>query len=292
MRSLYALHPDTVLQLHERGAVLYGQPLALSLGETEERLMQEEYPRIVIDPVLCRTADAQRVLRRIAAVHPGTEITWVRANMSLRGLPLEALVQELRGEGDLSAQQPRCAVIVAPGDAAAGGYCALAIAAHLARAKDTLLLETDTVDPVYARALRLRPTLTAFLEGTQPADQRRPGWPGNLTVIAAPARPELLLEYGMAPLAQRIQERTGRSNVVVRASANLGDRGLIASLPLASDVLLCSPEGDGQYSHWVSQLAPGARMRTVSPRKAAMRPSKAAAAGALLWGEGGAEDAG
>jgi hypothetical protein len=35
VRSLYALHPDTVLQLHERGAVLYGRPLALSLPETE-----------------------------------------------------------------------------------------------------------------------------------------------------------------------------------------------------------------------------------------------------------------
>ncbi len=285
MRSLYALHPDTVLQLHERGAVLYGRPLALSLPETEERLQHEEYPRVVVDPVLCRSADARRVLRRIAAEHPGTEITWVRPGVGLRGLAIDALVHELRGDAERAARRPRCAVVVAPADVAAGSYCALAVAAHLAQAQDTLLLETDTVDPVYARALRLRPTLQPFLEGDPSAPQRRPAWPGRLSLVAAPAQPELFLECGMEPLAQRIHEQADRGQIVVRASANLSDRGLIASLPLATDVLLCSHPADSQYQHWVSQLAPRAALRAIPPRRAALRPGKAAAAGALLWEE-------
>ena len=292
MRSLYALHPDTVLQLHERGAVLYGQPLALSLPETEERLSREEYPRIVVDPVLCRTPDAQRALRRICATHPDTEIAWVRAMASPRGVSIEAIVRELRGEEHGEPNTPHCAVVVAPSDAASGASCALAVAAHLSRERDTLLLETDTVEPVYARALRIRPTLAQFLEGEPSVGERRPAWPKGLTLVAAPSKPELLLEYGMEPLAQRIGERIGISHVVIRASANLGDRGLIASLPLATDVLLCSATAEEQYNRWITQLAPRARTRAVVARGVGLRPAKAAHMGAVIWAEGGGDNAG
>lgn len=289
MRSLYALHPDTVLQLHERGAVLYGQPLTLSLPETEDRMMQEAYARIVVDPVLCRTADSQRVLRRIIAVHPQTEIAWLRSGVGTRGVPLDTLVHELRGD-ERALNVLHCAVVVSPGDATAGAFCALAVAAHLAHGGETLLIETDTVDPVYARALHLRPSLAEMLRGSVVAGDRRKGWPHNLSLVAAPSSPELLLEYGMEPLAEHIRERSTRSNVVVRASANLGDRGLIASLSLATDVVLCSAQDDGQYLHWVSQLAPRALVRSVAPRRAPLRPARLSAVGAALWNEGGPPD--
>jgi len=280
MRSLYALHPETVLQLHERGAAVYGQPLTLSLAETEDRMLQEDYGRVVIDPGLVRSAEEQRALRRIEVVHPDAEITWLRGRFSQRGdLALEDLAAELRGE--TPREEAVLAVVVAPGDARQGAAVALAVAAHLARHRDALLVETDTVEPVYARHLHIRACLAEYMAGG--VTLAPPGWPKRLRVVPAPARPELLLQSGMQPLLDRLERGRSEASVVVRASANLADRGLIASLARASDILLTAGGTDKDYRRWLQSLAPLAKLTAVPEGRLPLRRQVLARHGAQIW---------
>lgn len=280
MRSLYALHPETVLQLHERGAAVYGQPLTLSLAETEDRMLHEEYGRIVVDPGLVRSVEEQRALRRIEVVHPDAEIAWLRGRFPGRGdLAIDELAAELRGES--SRGETVLAVVVAPGDARQGAAVALAVAAHLAKRRDTLLVETDTSEPVYGRRLHLKPQLAEYMAGG--AALEPPGWPQHLRVVPAPAHPELLLQAGMQPLLDRLEQGRAAGNVVVRASANLADRGLIASLAHASDILLSSGGDDGEYPRWLQNLAPLARTTPVPPGRLPLRLQALARQGAQIW---------
>ncbi len=281
MRSLYALHPETVLQLHERGAAVYGQPLTLSLTEAEDRMLREDYGRVVIDPGLVRSAEEQRALRRIEVVHPDAEITWLRGRFSQRGeLALDDLAAELRGEG--SQEDAVLAVVVAPGDARLGAAVALAVAVHLASRRETLLVETDTSEPVYARQLRVRACLAEYMAGGVPLALA--GWPKRLRVVPAPAQPELLLNTGMQPLLDRLERGRGEASVVVRASANLADRGLIASLAHASDILLAGGEDEADYRRWLQSLAPLARLTTVPGTRPSLRRQALGRHGAQIWG--------
>jgi len=280
VRSLYALHPETVLQLHERGAAVYGQPLTLSLSETEDRLLREEYGRIVIDPGLVRSAEAQRALRRIEAVHPDAEIAWLRSRFAGRGdLAMDDLAAELRG--DLRRHLPVLAVVVAPGDARRASGIALAVATHLARRGETLLIETDTAEPVYARRLHLPPRLREYLAGGAPLAPA--SWPKRLRVVPAPAQPELLLDAGMQPLLDRLEQDRGTSDVVVRASANLADRGLIAALARASDILLAAADDAADYRRWLGGLAPQARLTPLAEGRLPLRMQSLERVGARIW---------
>jgi len=280
VRSLYALHPETVLQLHERGAAVYGQPLTLSLAETEDRMDREDYRRLVVDPGLVRSADEQRSLRRIAAVHPDAEIAWLRGRLPGRGgLALDELAAELRGEA--KERESVLAVVASPGDAELGAAAALAVSVHLAADRDVVLVETDTSDPVYARRLRLRPLLAEHIADGS-ADVKS-GWPQRLRIVAAPAQPELLLVSGMQPLLDRLEQDRGQGQVVVRASANLADRGLLAALAHASDILLCAGAQSGEYRRWLKGLAPLARLVPLPERRFSLRLSHLSRAGAELW---------
>lgn len=280
MRSLYALHPETVLQLHERGAAVYGQPLTLSLAETEDRMLHEEYARVVIDPGLVRSGEEQRALRRIEVVHPDAEIAWLRGRFTARGdLALDDLAAELRGEP--SGEQPALAVVVAPGDAGQGAVVALAVACHLARSRSTLLVETDTAEPQYARRLKLKPCLAAYMSSGQ--SQELPGYPRRLRVVPAPIQPQLLLRSGMEPLLDRLERDRGERHVVVRASANLGDRGLIASLAHASDILLATAAVEDEYRRWLAGLAPLAALTEVPAGRLPLRRQTLARHGAEIW---------
>ncbi len=280
MRSLYALHPETVLQLHERGAAVYGQPLTLSLAETEDRMLREEYARVVIDPGLVRSSEEQRALRRIEVIHPDAEIAWLRGRFSPRGdLAIDDLAAELRGEGP--GDEPALAVVVAPGDARQGAAVALAVAIHLARRRQTLLIETDTAEPVYGRRLGLRPCLAEYMAGARAAMPA--GYPPRLGIVAAPAQPELLLSAGMQPLLDRLEENRTEGHVVVRASANLADRGLIASLAHASDILLASEGDETDYRRWLKGLAPHASLTAVSSQHLPLRRQILGRHGAQIW---------
>ena len=280
MRSLYALHPETVLQLHERGAAVYGQPLTLSLAETEDRMRQEEYGRIVIDPGLIRSAEEQRALRRIEVVHPDAEIAWLRGRLPGRGdLALDDLAAELRG--DAPQDEPSLAVVVAPGDQELAAVAALALATHLARRREALLVETDTSDPIYGRRLHLMPFLAQYMAGSRPS--AAPGWPHRLRIVPAPGQPELLLEAGMEPLLDRLADARARSDVVVRASPNLADRGLIAALARASDILLPAAAGDRDYRRWLQSLAPAATLTNFTPVRGPLRPHLLARQGERIW---------
>lgn len=280
MRSLYALHPETVLQLHERGAAVYGQPLTLSLAETEDRMLHDEFARLVIDPGLVRSAEEQRALRRIEVIHPEAEIAWLRGRFPSRGdLAIDDLAAELRGES--RGEEAVLAVVVAPGDARQGAAVALAVAAHLARRRPTLLVETDTAEPVYLRRLHLRACLSEYMAHGQALEP--PGWPRHLRVVPAPAQPELLLEAGMEPLLDRLEQARTAGHVVVRASANLADRGLIASLARASDIVLAAAADEGEYRRWLQSLAPRAKVTKVAQGRLPLRPQILARHGAQIW---------
>jgi len=283
MRSLYALHPDTVLQLHEHGAAVYGQQLTLSLSETEERLQHENYGRLVVDSGLLHSPEERRALRRIATVHPETEIACLRGRLSPRGdMAFEELARELRGE--TIDEAPRALVVVGPGDALAAAFSALALATYRVHRRPVLLVETDTVEPVYASRLHLKPGLELFLTQGRTAHPRR--WPPGLDVVAAPARPELLLEYGMEPLRQRLDAAGETADIVVRASANLSDRGLVAALTRATDVLFCAgvanPVND-EYRRWLTALAPRAHLCALPQERGLLRLPVLALRGARLW---------
>ncbi len=280
MRSLYALHPETVLQLHERGAAVYGQPLTLSLAETEDRMLHEEYARVVIDPGLVRSSEEQRALRRIEVIHPDAEIAWLRGRFSARGdLAIADLAAELRGESP--SEEPALAVVVAPGDAVQGAAVALGVAHYLARSRDTLLVETDTAEPVYARRLQLRPCLAEYMAAGQALAPE--GYPRRLRLVPAPVQPELLLQAGMQPLLDRLEHNLSQGNVIVRASANLADRGLIASLAHASDILLVAGGGEPDYRRWLQGLAPHARLTPVAAGRLTFRRPTLARHGEQIW---------
>ncbi len=280
MRSLYALHPETVLQLHERGAAVYGQPLTLSLAETEDRMLQEPFPRIVIDPGLVRSAEEQRALRRIEVIHPDAEIAWLRGRFPSRGdLAIDDLAAELRGENRQG--QRVLAAVVAPGDARQGAAVALAVALHLARGRETLLVETDTTEPIYARRLHLVPCLSEYM--AEGSSLEPPHWPRRLRIVPAPAQPELLLTAGMQPLVDRLELAQTSAAVVVRASANLADRGLIAALARASDIVLAAALDEADYTRWLQGLAPRARVTRVPPGRLPLRLPLLARHGAQIW---------
>lgn len=287
MRSLYALHPQTVLELHDRGAVIYGQPVALSVDEVETRILQEEFSRVVVDQELFHSADAMRALRRIARVRPDVAVAWLRSGVATAGtLTLEGLLKELSGErtGLAGAQ----VVIVSPDDPIQSTGVAYALACHISRHRPVRLVESDTTAPVLSRDFQLPPQLAQFLvDGVDGIPLR--GWPHDLRLVPAPREPGLLLRLGMEPLSRRLAALRVGADVIVRADANLSDRGLLGALAQASDVVVCGPLSE-DYADWLGKLAPRAAVRHVVAGRTPKSPLRAARAGERVWKEMHSDD--
>lgn len=287
MRSLYALHPQTVLELHDRGAVVYGRPVALSPDEAEERVSEEPFTRVVVDHQLFHDGDALRTLRRITRMRPDLTVAWLRPGGAIAGaLTLESLARELSGqEADHAGLQ---VVVLSATDPEGATRVAFAVACHLSVTHPVRLVESDTTSPVLGRIARVPAALFDFMEN-ESSGFAVPRWPHDIRIIPAPSDPSLLLRLGMQSLATRLESvRTG-GDVVVRAGGNLSDRGLLGALSHASDVLVC---GDLQpdYAHWLSQLAPRGRVRRVTAGRLSHAPSRAARAGERIWQEVTRED--
>lgn len=286
MRSLYALHPETVLALHDRGAVVYGRPVALSSDEAESRMLHEPFARVVVDQDLFRDADAQRSLRRIARARPEVAIAWLRPHGAIPGgLSLDNLVREL--SGDASVTPGRQVVVVSLDDPLAAQRTALAVACHFSRTRPVRLIESDTTAPVLAQDLGIPPRLREFLSGG--AGVPLAHWPHDLRAIAAPMEPSLLLDQGMEPFALQLEHARAAADVVVRAGGNLCDRGLLGALAHASHVVV-SGHLPHDYAGWVEKLAPLARLSRAAERRLPRTPTRAARVGERIWKEVPVED--
>lgn len=279
MRSLYALHPETVLALHDRGAVVYGRPVALSSDEAEARIMRESFARVVVDQDLFRDADALRTLRRIARARPDVAIAWLRPHAAVPGgLSLENLVREL--SGDWAATPGWQVVVVSLDDPLAAQRTALAVACHFSLTRPVRLIESDTTAPVLARDLGVPPRLGEFLSGG--GGVPLPRWPHDLRVIGAPMEPGLLLDRGMEPFAQQLEHTRKAAQVVVRAGGNLSDRGLLGALSHASHVLV-SGDLPPDYAGWMEKLAPFARLGRAPTYRLPRTAARAARIGERIW---------
>lgn len=282
MRSLYALHPQTVLELHDRGAVVYGRPVALSPDEAEERVSEEPFTRVVVDHQLFQDGDALRTLRRITSMRPDLAVAWLRPGRAIAGaLTLESLARELSGQ---EADHPGMQVVVLSAtDPESATGVAFAVACHLSMTGPVWLVESDTTSPSLGRMTRVSHALSDFMEHGSNG-LAMPRWPYNLRIVPAPADPGLLLRLGMEPLAARLESVRLGGDVVVRAGGNLSDRGLLGALSHASDVLMC---GDLQsdYAHWLSQLSPRSQVHQITAGRLSHAPSRAARAGERIWQE-------